>query len=403
MSRIFVDYLGQRVGALADARGGIFFEYDRGFIATGHELSPFALPLGPGVLSRETPASMRLCGLFEDALPDLWGRRVLTEGFRQRGIPELAVTPMMMLAAVGHRAIGALTFEPELELEHGPAGFSLAELHVAAQRAEQHGKIDLSVLAEVGSSAGGARPKALIGIHRQDPAQIVAGASHLPADFDAWIVKFDTSDDAASGPLEEAYASMARTAGIDVPETRLLETRHGGQVRRHFAVRRFDRKENRRIHYHSLAGLRQVGGGDLDYATFLATTRALTRDDREVWRAYRRAVFNVLASNRDDHGKNHGFLYRDREWRLAPAFDLTFASPQRLPERGMAVVGERRLASREHLRQLAHSASLDRAKAVEIIDQVSSVVARWAEFAQEAKVPALPAAEIGTVVAKLVG
>jgi serine/threonine-protein kinase HipA len=134
-----------------------------------------------------------------------------------------------------------------------------------------------------------------------------------------------------------------RAAGIEIPDTQLLATqREDGAARRHFAVRRFDRSGNQRIQYHSLAGLYHLGGGDFDYQVFLRVVRRITRDEREVWKAYRRAVFNVLASNRDDHGKNQGFLLRSKEWLLSPAFDLTFAAPQALPERGMSVCGERR-------------------------------------------------------------
>jgi serine/threonine-protein kinase HipA len=401
MSQITVDYLGQRVGLLAEARGGIFFEYDRSFIASGHELSPLQLPLGPGIRSRDTSPTMRLPGLFEDSLPDQWGRRLMVEWFRQRGTPEHALTPLMMLTYVGRRAMGALVYAPGLDVAAPPAEISLAAMHDAAQTVENSGPVDLTILAQVGSSAGGARPKALIGLHPSN-GQAVANSVELPADFEAWLVKFDTSADATLGPLEEAYARMARAAGIEFPESRLLETRHATRIQRHFSVKRFDREGDRRIHHHTLAGLCHVGGGDLDYATFLRVTRRITRDEREVWRAYRRAVFNVFASNRDDHGKNHGFLYRDKEWKLGPAYDLTFSSPQQLPERGMAILGERRQAGRGHLLKLADGEALDMKRALATIDEVRAAVNRWREFAEAAGVPALKASEIGSVLQKTV-
>ena len=216
----------------------------------------------------------------------------------------------------------------------------------------------------------------------------------MPTTHDAWLVKFDTSPDNSQGPMEEAYALMARAAGVEMPETRLLETKQGGKVRRHFAVKRFDREGAQRIHHHTLAAMLQVGGGDLNYETFLRVARRLTQDETEVWHAFRRAAFNVLASNRDDHGKNHGFLYRDRKWQLGPAYDLTFSSPQQLPERGMAILGERCGAGVDHLLRLAENEGLARRSAEGIIEQVRASIARWREFADQAQVPILQAAEV---------
>lgn len=392
MSQITVRYLGQKVGRLAETSAGLAFEYDPGFIATGHELSPFNLPLRPGV---QTRGGQKLPGLFDDSLPDAWGRRVMLEWFRQQGTASHQVTPLAMLAFVGTHGMGALTYEPARDMaEHPWTAVSLDALQAAALRAEQNGDIDLNVLAAVGSSAGGARPKALIALSREGSARTLAGAGEVPTTHDAWLVKFDTSPDNSHGPMEEAYALMARAAGVEMPETRLLETKLDGKVRRHFAVKRFDRAGAERIHHHTLAAMLHVGGGDLNYETFLRVARRLTQDEGEVWRAFRRAAFNVLASNRDDHGKNHGFLYRDKKWQLGPAYDLTFASAQQLPERGMAILGERRAAGVEQLLALAENEGLARRQAEDIIEQVRASVARWREFADQAQVPILKAAEV---------
>jgi serine/threonine-protein kinase HipA len=249
----------------------------------------------------------------------------------------------------------------------------------------------------VGSSVGGARPKALIALPKSGPGRTLAGAGEIPTTHEAWLVKFDTSRDGSLGPMEEACAAMARAAGVEVPATRLIETQHGKQVRRHFAVKRFDREGDRRIQHHTLAAMMQVGGGDLGYEILLRVTRRITQDEGEVLRAFRRAAFNVLASNRDDHGKNHGFLYRDRQWRLGPAYDLTFSSPQHLRERGMAILGERVHADATHLSRLAANEGLDRRATEMIIDQVRTAVGRWREFAEQAQVPVRKAAEVGEV------
>lgn len=393
MSRLIVHYQDIKVGELAEARGGIFFEYAPAFIASGHELSPFHLPLAPGVKARDPAVpTMRLHGLFEDSIPDHWGRRIMAAWFRARGIPEHSVTPLMMLAYVGRRAMGALDYAPELDVP-APADIALPDLYSAAAEADKSGEIDLDILAQAGGSAGGARPKALISLPHS-----TLGAPHIgpsaPLGCSPWIIKFDTTRDGTLGVLEEAYACMARAAGIDFPDTRLLETKHGKRIRRHFTVKRFDRDGEERLHHHTLAGLLHAGGGDLDYQILLRATRRLTRDEREVWRAYRRAVFNVLAGNRDDHAKNHGFIYRNRAWTLGPAYDLTFTSPRQLPERGMAVCGERRAAGLDHLKKLAASESLDAKQAALVIDEVRAALAKWRTFADEAGVPALLSAEV---------
>ncbi len=401
MNLLTVKFLGQKVGQLAETSSGTAFEYDSGFIATGHELSPFNLPLRAGAQIR---GRNQLAGLFEDSLPDAWGRRIMLEWFKQQKPAEPTVPPTMMLAFVGSHGMGALTYEPARETtEHPWTKVSLDTLHAAVLRAEQANEIDLNVLANVGSSAGGARPKALIALPREGSGRPLAGAGEVPTTHDAWIVKFDTSPDNSHGPMEEAYARMARAAGVEMPETRLLETKHDRKVRRHFAVKRFDREGGERIHHHTLAALLHVGGGDVNYETYLRVARHLTQDEAEVWRAYRRAVFNVLASNRDDHGKNHGFLYRNRKWQVGPAYDLTFMSAARLTERGMAILGERRNAGVEHLLRLAENEGLARRTAEGIIEQIRASVARWREFADHAQVPILTAAEIGHALSRAPG
>jgi serine/threonine-protein kinase HipA len=148
---------------------------------------------------------MRLPGLFEDSLPDIWGRRVMAEWFRRKGIPEHAVTPLMMLAYVGDHPMGALVFGPATAIEPAPANMSLADICEAAAVAEAAGPIDLDVLAQIGSSAGGARPKALIGLPKEAGANsILPGAGDVPETHEAWLVKFDLSRDGTVGPMEEA-------------------------------------------------------------------------------------------------------------------------------------------------------------------------------------------------------
>lgn len=389
MNTLEVFYGEERVGTLAQFRGGIFFEYAASFGATGNELSPLALPLGSGIRSRDTVSTMRLPGLFEDSLPDSWGTRVMDDWFRQQGTPAHAVDPLMRLSFIGRRGFGALVYAPAAGLDSAQG--TLATVYAAAAHLEEGTQTDLALLADVGTSPGGARPKVALWFN---PSMAGIAHEHDAEHSAAWLVKFDTTAERGLGRMEFAYSLMARAAGIEVPETRLLETRHADEVREHFAVRRFDRVGAARLHYHSLAGMCQALGSDLDYQTLLRVTRRITRDHAEVLRAYRRAVFNVLASNRDDHGKNHGFLYVAKEWRLSPAFDLTFAGGGQLRERGMAVMGERANAGRAHLEALARAEGIERQEVQATFDAVRAAIARWPEFAALAGLPGRQADEI---------
>ncbi|OAM90838.1 hypothetical protein AW736_05905 [Termitidicoccus mucosus] len=142
-----------------------------------------------------------------------------------------------------------------------------------------------------------------------------------------------------------------------------------------------------RVHHHTLAGMCQIMGGDLDYSTLLRVTRRVTGNEREVWRAFQRAVFNVLASNRDDHGKNHGFLYLDGQWSVGPAYDLTFSNASVLPERGMIVLGERMRVDEKDLVRLAANEALEWRKAGEIIDETHRALSQWDDIAASVAVP----------------
>ena len=205
MKTISVGYDGTLVGTLMETGGRIVFEYDPLFISSGHELSPLNLPLGPGLRARGLTATARLPGLFEDSLPDQWGERLMHEWFRQRGHATHDVTPLMMLAYVGRRGMGALVYEPEIEGSSGSDRVNLDDLHEAAIQVEQVGAIDLDVLAAVGSSAGGARPKVLIVLPCDPAGAMLAGVGEIPANYEAYLVKLDTSRDGFAGPLEEAY------------------------------------------------------------------------------------------------------------------------------------------------------------------------------------------------------
>jgi serine/threonine-protein kinase HipA len=374
-----------RVGTLAQPRREILFEYAPAFLATRLELSPFRLPLAPGVTTGKPDVLDGLPGVFDDSLPDGWGRLLIDRRAAQLGIAGASLGPLDRLTLVGSRAMGALSYEPEIAIDD-PAIVQLSELATDADRVlREVGGADLERLIAVGGSPKGARPKVLVQI---SPAgHVLFGARAILPDHTAWLVKFPAREDPPhSAALEHAYFLMAKAAGLDVPPTQILgkTSRNPG----YFAIERFDRRGNAHVHMHTLGGLLELPHGypALDYVELLRVTRRLTHDEAAVAEMFRRACFNVLAHNRDDHSRNFAFLMDARgSWRPSPAYDLTFAHGPG-GEHTMLVAGEGRAPGLAHLRALAAQLELRRAPA--ILDQVRRAVGRFKRYAERAGVPA---------------
>lgn len=236
------------------------------------------------------------------------------------------------------------------------------------------------LLALNGSSAG-ARPKALIAVSK-DRKQLTLGVKKLDEGFEPWLVKFCNSQDGQdAGAIEYVYALMAKDAGVLMPDVHLFSSQKGAG---YFAVKRFDRAGNKRLHMHTASGLlhSDFRTPSLDYEDLLNLTGALTKDIREVEKMYRLAVFNVLAHNRDDHAKNFSFLMDESGiWKLAPAYDLTFSSGPN-NEQSTMVMGEGRNPKVSHLVKLGHDAKLSKKRIVEIIDQTKGALERWTDLAK---------------------
>ena len=277
--------------------------------------------------------------------------------------------------------MGALTYEPD---RSPAAGTGTVDLDALARDAEQvyEGETveGLATLLKLGGSPGGARPKVLLGLSPSGE-RIVHGVDDLPDDYRPVIVKFPSPDDDPTiGAVEAAYADMARAAGIDVPPTRLLPAEHGPG---YFAVERFDRDDATKRHSATFAGLFHADHRlpSVDYADLLKGTGWLTRDRRAVDQHFRRMVFNVLAHNRDDHTKNHGYLMdRDGQWTLAPAYDLT---PSFGPggEHALAVGGDGRQPGRKDILSVAAAVGISRDTTETTITVVAKAVAKWPVFA----------------------
>lgn len=384
------------VGRLAKTDRGALFQYDGAFPRSTHDISPLRLKEPPGSTVIEAPATPfdGLHGVFDDSLPDGWGRLLMDRKLLEIGIHPRMVSNLDRLAWIGRRGMGALRYRPEHQglVEEDKGGVDLDSL-AAASRAVLAGSAEVVIdeLLRVGGSPGGARPKALIG--KSDEGQLIHGADDLPDGFSHWLVKFRAKEDLIdAGAIEYAYAFMAAAAGIDVPDVILLPSADSPG---HFAIRRFDRLGPRRTHMHTAAGLLNASHRwpSLTYEDLLRATMALTRDQRQVDQMFARMVFNVLAWNRDDHTKNHAFLMDDGgAWTVSPAYDLTFTPGG---EHALTIAGEGARPTEEHLRRAARSAGVRQEIVEDCLERTKSAIARWSEFAKTAGVSREGAAAIG--------
>jgi len=395
------------VGTLAEHDRRIYFEYDAVFLETGLELSPFELPARAGLVEHTDREFGPLPGLFDDSLPDGWGRLLVERDFRQRGIEPRTLSPLDRLAWLGTRTMGTLTYHPPTRAADDDE--KLVDLHRLGRHAEAVLDGDaadvLPALIRAGGSPGGARPKVLVGVSGE---RILSGEDDLDERFIAdggahWIVKFASRDEAATaGPVEYAYSLMARAAGIDMPPTRLFDSGRGRERRRWFGVRRFDRPAggapNRRVHVHTFANLVHADfrAPSCDYADLFEITRNLTGNHADLLRLFRLMLFNVAVGNRDDHAKNFAFLLDDTsgEWSFAPAYDLT-CSDGPGGEHSTTVAGEGLQPTREHCHKLAARFGIRSHELDYIHAEVHSAVRRWPTFADEAECPARVVAACG--------
>ena len=383
------------VGLLAYRNRQIYFEYDPKFIQTNLSISPFYLPLEPGLKTFDKKIFDGLPGVFNDSLPDGWGRLLLDRFLKTKGINPLQLTPLDRLMYVGYTGIGAFVYEPHSHEDKSHLDRSHVDsvnLDDLSQQTKQIlvGSADevLQNLLTLNSSSSGARPKAMIGIHSSDSNSIIYGHHQLPENFTYWLVKFpNVQDGTDAGAIEYVYSLMAKKAGVNITNTRLLSAKHSAG---YFAIQRFDRKvfdnnQTKRLHVHTASGLLHSDFRipSLDYKELLALTESLTQDMREVEKMYRLAVFNVIAHNRDDHGKNFSFLMNpEGEWSLSPAYDLTFSTGPG-GEHSTTVVGEGKNPTKEHLRELGKKANIKGQTIDCIIEQTQQAVQEWPTLAKK--------------------
>ncbi|MDD5141216.1 MAG: HipA domain-containing protein [Verrucomicrobiales bacterium] len=411
-----VQLWGRTIGAVSLEDGGRFaaFQYDPAFAQSGIEVSPITMPLGDRVhVFSDLPEKTfhGLPGLLADSLPDRFGNALIDAWLATQGRTSGSFNAVERLCYTGARGMGALEFAPSI----GPKPQSAKKIEIDAlvklasevlthrknlktTFASASRKNALNDILRVGTSAGGARAKAVIAWNREThevrSGQIAAGKG-----FDYWLLKFDgvtgnkdkeLEDPKGYGAIEYAYYLMATAAGVTMSECRLLE--EGG--RRHFMARRFDRLEGgERLHMQSLCALAHFDfnhAGAYAYEQALLVIRQLNLPMAAVEEQFRRMVFNIIARNQDDHVKNIAFLMdKTGHWSLAPAFDVTYSyNPDGdwTARHQMTMNGKRDGFTLADFRTCAKSALMKRGRAGAIVEEVRAAVSKWPDYAEQAQV-----------------
>jgi serine/threonine-protein kinase HipA len=405
---------GRTIGAVAleDGARTASFEYDPAFVRSGIELAPLTMPLARRVYS--FPALGRdafhgLPGLLADSLPDRFGNALINAWLATQGRSPESFNAVERLCYTGIRGMGALEYSPAI----GPRARQATRIQIdklvelASEILTHRNNLQASFgnddredglrdILRVGTSAGGARAKAVIA---WNPAtnEVRSGQVKVDPGFEHWLLKFDgvagnkdkeLEDPTGYGVIEYAYYRMARDAGITISECRLLEE----NGRRHFMTRRFDRlADGEKIHMQSLGALAHFDynlAGAYAYEQALLVIRQLGLPMSAVEEQFRRMVFNIVARNQDDHVKNIAFLMtKAGNWSLAPAFDMTYSyqpTGKWTSTHQMTLNGKRDDFMPEDFRACAETASMKRGRAETIIEEVRSVVSRWPKYADEA-------------------
>lgn len=407
---------GDTVGAVSwlDERSYGVFEYNKDFIKKGLDVSPISMGLSAAMsgdgkfffpaLNKDT--FLGLPGLLADALPDKFGNSIIDAWLARNGRDSTSFSPVERLCYTGKRGMGAIEFSPPvIENYDKSVAVEIAELVKLAQDVmnerkginvqfsdSDHENADaiLDIL-RVGTSAGGARPKAVIAMN--DKGDVMSGQADAPNGYDYWLLKFDGVTDlelgkpGGYGRIEYAYYLMAKEAGITMTESKLLEE----NGRAHFMTKRFDRVDGNKLHMQSLCGIAHYDfnmAGAYSYEQAFEVMRKLRLSKAEATQQYRRMLFNILARNQDDHTKNISFLMgKDGKWKLSPAYDVTYShnpAGKWTNQHQMSINGKRDHFTKEELIHTGKSISIS--KPEEIIDEVIMAIDKWADFADKAGV-----------------
>ena len=405
----YINIWEKRVGAVAwDAKTGLTsFEYEPSFLANNWDLSPIKMPIGGSerrVFSfpelRGITTFKGLPGLLADVLPDKYGSSIINAWLTSNGRLSDSMSPIELLSFIGSRGMGALEFEPVLPISNSAATkielSSLIQISQEILSGKQKFRTNLlsdeakalSDILKIGSSAGGARAKAVIAFNPVTN-EIRSGQTNAPKGFTHWLIKFDGVSDKQLGTslgygrVEMAYYLMAKEAEIEMTECRLLEEND----RAHFMTKRFDRVHGEgKIHVQSFCAIAHYDFNEItsySYEQLFETMRSMLLPYTDAEQLYRRMVFNVMARNCDDHTKNFAFLMdKTGKWKLAPAFDVCHAyrpGSSWVSQHSMSINGKRQNINRDDLLQVAHKMNIKKADI--IIDKVHDAVSKWNSFA----------------------
>ncbi|WP_338644996.1 type II toxin-antitoxin system HipA family toxin [Flavobacterium sp. KS-LB2] len=419
----FVKIWGETVGAVAwNAETGLAsFEYDPKFINTKTDLAPLKMPIVNSMKRifsfpelRDVKTFKGLPGLLADVLPDDYGNQLINTWLAQNGRPENSMNPVELLCFIGTRGMGALEFEPS-QLKITKRAFDIEVdnlIHISQKMLSKRDRFETNLsedeqqamldILKIGTSAGGARPKAIIA-YNEKTGQVKSGQTSAPKGFEHWLLKLDTVSDVQFGEstgfgrIEMAYYLMAKACEIDMMECRLLEEKG----RAHFMTKRFDREGGEQKHHiQTLCAMQHYDFSQItsfSYEQIFQTMRLLRLPYPEAEQMYRRMVFNVIARNCDDHTKNFAFrLKKEGNWELAPAYDICFAyrpGSDWVSQHNLSINGKRKDITKADLLIVAKSMNIKKAEA--IIQKISDSVTNWQEYAALAKVDAKLKEKIG--------
>ncbi|MFI3332319.1 MAG: type II toxin-antitoxin system HipA family toxin [Rikenellaceae bacterium] len=353
VDKLKVTYHDRTVGQLRmtpDSRNCVF-QYDPQWLAEGFSISPIELPLKPDMFIAKPEPFYGNFGIFEDSLPDGYGRYLLNRILKKQGVSDFDLSSMQRLSIVGSSGMGALCYVPESYVGEEKALPQMDELQkLALMILSEKWDKDEEVLYFNSGNSGGCRPKCL-----------------MKDDEGSWLVKFrHTYDPQNMGAMEAEYNSVAQRCGIVVPDFKLVEGKY-------FASKRFDLDDNgERLHTATAGALlcESILMPKMDYRTLLHLTGYLTQSVEQVEQMYRRMIFNILTANKDDHAKNFSFIYRGGAWHLSPAYDLTLCTDGYHGERATSVNNSGN-PSLEDVLTVGKSIKITKARCTEIIDEVA--------------------------------
>ncbi|MFN5361624.1 MAG: type II toxin-antitoxin system HipA family toxin [Bacteroidota bacterium] len=415
MNTAFVHIWGTMVGAVAwdDSAGLATFEYDSGFKNKNWDLSPLKMPLQATKNIFNFPelkpefnspidTFKGLPGLLADVLPDKYGNQLINRWLAQNGRVPNSMNPVEMLCFIGTRGMGALEFEPAA-LKESKRTFSIeidSLVDIAQKMLSNKSSFTTNLKKEdeqaiieilkVGTSAGGARPKAVIA-YNERTGEVRSGQTNAPKGFEHWLLKLDGVSDVQLGAstgygrVEMAYYNMAIACGIDMMTSRLLEE----NGRAHFMTKRFDREDGDiKHHIQTLCAIQHFdynAVSSFSYEQLFQTMRELKLSYPEAEQMFRRMVFNAIARNCDDHTKNFAFrLKKNGQWGLAPAYDICHAykpDHQWVSQHSLSMNGKRKGISKNDLLVIGKSIRCKQASI--IIEEIESVIMNWKKFANE--------------------